>query len=106
MGAISRAISFGIGQATISLGNIVAQSFMHGVTSGLMSSIDGGSFSLGFANEAIRSLISSSIVSLGKIWHYLDEDYTLWSSFASRKPGIFKAAMIVNGGFLEVFHHL
>ncbi|MDR0223663.1 MAG: hypothetical protein LBI32_01215 [Myroides odoratus] len=71
MGAISGAVSFGIGEAMASLsstlGNsaFLVQAGMHGVSSGLMSEIDGGTFISGFASGAIASLITYGIGQLG-----------------------------------------
>jgi RHS repeat-associated protein len=103
MGGISAAVSFGIGSlATSAFSNSVNQAIfqaaMHGTFSGVMSSISGGKFLSGFASGMVSSLVSSAISGLGNSGYYLDEDYTQWSSFASRNPGLYKAVMIASGG--------
>ena len=94
MGGVSGVISLGIGTATAALGSgaIVVQSYMHGVTSGLMSSIDGGSFNSGFASGAISSLIASGI---GKLEIEVDDAGVTRGVLSSSQT---KAAMIVGGG--------
>ena len=73
MGAVSGAISFGIGsiateafQATMSVCKALFEAGLHGITSGVMSEIQGGNFGSGFAAGAVSSLVSSGIQSLGQ----------------------------------------
>ncbi len=106
MGGVSGAISFGIGAMATSnfgvlttVGKALFQAGMHGVSSGLMSEIGGGTFASGFAAGAVSSLVSSGIGALGEGGgYYLDDDYTQWSNIASRNPGLIKAATIAAGG--------
>lgn len=97
MGALSGAISFGIGSAVSSLSSTTsffAQAGMHGVSGGLMSELDGGKFISGFASGAISSMIASGI---GKLGPKTDANGNIL------KQGILsssdtKAMMIVGGG--------
>ncbi|MFN3640885.1 MAG: hypothetical protein ACK4UK_08200 [Flavobacterium sp.] len=104
IGGISGAISFGIGESVTGMTNFVAkaglQAGMHGIKSGLMTSIEGGAFMSGFAAGAVSSLVSSSVEGLGHSGgYYIDDDYTQWSSFGARNPNLLKAMMISSGGF-------
>jgi len=103
IGGISGAISFGIGESVTGMSNFVAkaglQAGMHGIKSGIMTSIEGGSFMSGFAAGAVSSLISSSVEIVGHSGgYYLDDDYTQWTSFGARNPNLLKAMMISSGG--------
>jgi len=103
IGGISGAISFGIGESVTGMSNFVAkaglQAGMHGIKSGIMTSIEGGSFMSGFAAGAVSSLISSSVEGLGHSGgYYIDDDYTQWTSFGARNPNLLKAMMISSGG--------
>ncbi|WP_029988654.1 RHS repeat-associated core domain-containing protein [Myroides odoratimimus] len=97
MGALSGAISFGIGSAVSSLtstASFFAQAGMHGVSGGLMSELDGGKFISGFASGAISSMLSSGI---GKLGPKTDANGNII------KEGVLsasdtKAMMIVGGG--------
>jgi RHS repeat-associated protein len=96
MGAVSGAISFGIGsiatntfQATMSVCKSLFEAGMHGITSGIMSDIQGGTFASGFAAGAVSSLVSSGIQSLG-------ETGGIKTAFGNSDS--YKAVLIASGG--------
>ncbi len=64
IGAFSAAVTFGIGEATSTITNLVtrtaAQSLAHGTFQGFMSGIQGGDFMTGFASGSLSSLAASS----------------------------------------------
>lgn len=105
MGGVSGAISFGIGAMATSnfgvmttVGKALFQAGMHGVSSGLMSEVSGGTFASGFAAGALSSLVSSGIGAIGDSGgYYLDEDYTQWSNISTRNPDLIKAATLAGG---------
>ncbi len=73
MGAVSAAVSFGIGSLATSQFGVLAsvgksafEAGMHAVSSGLMSALDGGKFGSGFLSGMMSSLVSSGIQSLGQ----------------------------------------
>ena len=106
MGAISGAISFGIGAAasaaygvTASVGKALFQAAMHGLSSGIMSELQGGDLRSGFLAGAVSSLVSSSIEALGQTGNTFTEDgktYAQLNKFG--KSPYFKAVMITSGG--------
>lgn len=106
MGAVSGAISFGIGSIAadafgqyFSVGKALFQAGMHGMTSGMMSAMQDGSFASGFAAGAISSLVSSGIEGLADSdGMFTDEDYTSYTSTATRNPELMKATMLAAGG--------
>ena len=107
MGAVSGAISFGIGTiatsqfgAVMSIGKAAFQAGMHGITSGIMSELQGGTFGSGFAAGAISSLISSGIEGLGQTGGIGTDakgnEFALSNNFGSSP--LFKATMLAAGG--------
>ncbi len=72
IGAISGAISFGIGSlatssfgVVMSVGKVAFEAGMHAISGGIMSAVEGGNFASGFASGAISSLISSGVGGIG-----------------------------------------
>ena len=68
IGALSGAVSFGIGNAASSLSGIGKAAFQmgaHGFSGGVMSGIQGGSFASGFLSGALSSGMSSGASALG-----------------------------------------
>ena len=107
MGAVSGAISFGIGTiatsqfgAVMSIGKAAFQAGMHAVSSGIMSELQGGTFGSGFAAGAISSLISSGIESLGQTGGVGTDakgnEFALRNNFGDGP--LFKATMLAAGG--------
>jgi RHS repeat-associated protein len=106
MGAISGAISFGIGAVAnsafgvlTSVNKALFQAAMHGITGGLMSEIQGGTFASGFAAGAVSSLVASGVESLGQnggIGCDNGNDVALKNNFGS--SGAYKVVMIASGG--------
>ncbi|MEN2436730.1 RHS repeat-associated core domain-containing protein [Weeksellaceae bacterium A-14] len=104
MGAISGAISFGIGSlatsqfgALVSVGKAAFEAGLHAISSGAMSAIEGGKFFAGALSGFVSSAISSGIEALGV-------DFS--ASKASGKPMLngfgqqyMRAVMIASGGF-------
>ncbi|MBW3518531.1 RHS repeat-associated core domain-containing protein [Flavobacterium sp. NKUCC04_CG] len=92
MGGVSGAISFGIGSVAVSAGSnaIIVQSALHGVSGGIMSEIEGGTFISGFASGAVSSLVGSAFSSTG------NTTLSNGSKFSSTTS--FKAMMIAAGG--------
>jgi len=94
MGAVSGAISFGIGSAAtsafqeaVSIGKALFEAGMHALSGGTMSALDGGKFGAGALSGAVSSALSSSIQKLGSI-----------SYFGKNNPELLKAIMITSGG--------
>lgn len=104
VGGVSAAISLGIGEVmkgafSSAFSTAVVQAGLHGFTGGLLSMANGGDFLSGFAAGAVSSLISSGLQYLGNVdGFYLDDDYTKWTSTATRNPNLFKGSMIAAGG--------
>ena len=111
VGAISGAISFGIGEAVTGITSFWAkaglQAGMHGMKSGMMSAIEGGDFLSGFAAGAISSLVSSGVEALGTDFSKgfgqlgVDKDGGAIMGFAKNSFGsgsAIKAVMIASGG--------
>lgn len=109
MGAISAAISFGIGTIATSpfgasLGTVGKAAFeagMHAITSGAISAIDGGKFGSAFLSGMISSAISSEISALGSGGRSLwvnDAGYLTMANFAERNPILLNAIMVTSGG--------
>jgi hypothetical protein len=106
VGAISGAISFGIGEAVTGITSFWAkaglQAGLHGMKSGMMSAIEGGNFLSGFAAGAISSLVSSGVEALGNSGaHFCVDDAgndVVSSTLGSRNVGALKAVMIASGG--------
>lgn len=106
MGAISGAISFGIGAVAnstfgvlTSVNKALFQAGMHGLTGGIMGEINGGTFASGFAAGAVSSLVSSGIESLGQnggIGCENGNDVALKNNFGS--SGAYKVVMVASGG--------
>jgi hypothetical protein len=100
MGAVSGAISFGIGQvatsmiaAKVSAVNVALfQAGAHGFTGGLMNVANGGEFMSGFASGAVSSLVASSV---GSIKGFQIKDAA--GNVTGLTP-VGKAAMIASGG--------
>jgi len=68
VGAVSGAISMGIGGAVSSLNGIAkiaAEAALHGISGGLISLASGGEFESGFFSGMVSSIISSSLTELG-----------------------------------------
>lgn len=106
-GAISGAVSFGIGSAASSMaasfiGKAAFQAGMHGLSGGVMSSLDGGNFGSGFLAGMISSVISTGIQALGTNFtgsgalQDANRNYISMNSFGS--GDLIKATMIVAGG--------
>ena len=105
VGAISGAISFGIGEAVTGITSFWAkaglQAGMHGMKSGMMSAIEGGSFLSGFAAGAISSLVSSGVEALGTNFSGSGSFRTVDGGFSPNSFGAgagIKAVMIASGG--------
>ncbi len=105
IGGVSGAISMGIGAVASSIstsvgtvGTAAIQAGMHGVTGGIMSSIDGGNFLSGFASGAISSVISSGIEGLGTSYAGGKDLNGNYGKNAFGKSSTFKAVMIASGG--------
>ncbi len=103
IGAATAAISFGIGEvATMAysstLGQAAFQAGMHGVTGGVMSSIEGGNFGSGFAAGMVSSIISSGIEALGTNYAGGIGENGNYGKNAFGNSGGFKAVMIASGG--------
>jgi RHS repeat-associated protein len=106
MGAISGAISFGVGAVAnsafgvlTSVNKALFQAAMHGATGGLMSEIQGGTFASGFAAGAVSSMVSSGVESLGQnggVGCVNGNDVALMNNFGS--SGAYKAVMVASGG--------
>lgn len=104
MGAISGAISFGIGaEATnafgeaLSVGKALFEAGMHGMSSGMMSVIEGGEYLSGMLSGAVSSLISSGVNALGTNFSATKAaGSTVYNGFGQN---YMKAAMLVAGGF-------
>ncbi|WP_259838719.1 RHS repeat-associated core domain-containing protein [Chryseobacterium herbae] len=103
MGAVSGAISFGIGSAAtsffqegLSIGKALFEAGMHALSGGAMSAIDGGKFGAGALSSAISSLMASSVQALGTDFGATKAaGRTVYNSFGK---DLMKATMIVTGG--------
>lgn len=109
MGAISGAISFGIGSVVtngfMATSSFIAQSAVqagsHAVVGGMMSSAEGGNFLSGFASGAVSSIISSGIQGLGiktgsGAGRYIQNGSHVKNSFGN--GDLIKAVTIAAGG--------
>lgn len=106
MGAVSGAISFGIGsiatnafQAAVTTGKAMFQAGMHGITGGMMSELQGGTFASGLASGAVSSLVSSGIEGIGETGGMAcvnGKDVPIMTEFG--KSSGFKALMLASGG--------
>jgi hypothetical protein len=103
VGAISGAISFGIGSLAKSAftsfySQAAFQAGAHGLKSGLMSVIEGGVFLSGFAAGAISSIVSSGVEALGTDFNVQDTKggWSFKTTFG-QSSGM-KAVMIASGG--------
>ncbi|WP_334124575.1 RHS repeat-associated core domain-containing protein [Empedobacter brevis] len=80
IGAVSGAVSFGIGTAATQITAGVAkasfQVVAHGLSGAIMSEIDGGNGISGMLSGMISSAISSAVQGLTSTTFYADEDYT------------------------------
>jgi hypothetical protein len=82
----------------------LAQAGLHGLSGGLMNSIEGGDFMAGFASGAMSSLISSGIEALGQTGNILEGIGADGNSFKFAElnkfgaSNYYKAAMIAAGG--------
>ncbi|HAP94963.1 MAG TPA: hypothetical protein DCP54_04280, partial [Chryseobacterium sp.] len=116
MGAVSAAISFGIGSlatstfgTAVSVGKAAFEAGLHAITSGAMSALDGGKFGSGFLSGMMSSLVSSGIQGIGESGARL-EGMSMTniggmpmampeiSNLITRNPGLFKAIMLTSGG--------
>ena len=116
MGAVSAAVSFGIGSlatstfgTAVSIGKAGFEAGLHAISSGAMSALDGGKFGSGFLSGMMSSLVSSGIQGIGESGARL-EGVNMTniggvnmalpdvSNLASRDPGLFKAVMLTSGG--------
>lgn len=103
MGAVSGAISFGIGSAatsafqeTVSIGKALFEAGMHAYTGGVMSALDGGSFGAGALSGAISSMMASSIQGLGTDFGASKAaGKMMYNNFGK---DLMKTTMIVTGG--------
>ncbi|MDQ1858423.1 RHS repeat-associated core domain-containing protein [Chryseobacterium sp. WLY505] len=102
MGAVSGAISFGIGAAATSLfgqvltvGKAIFEAGAHALTSGTMSAIDGGKFEAGALSGAISSFMASGIQSLGINFGASTDTRTVYNIFGR---DYMKATMLAMGG--------
>jgi len=110
MGAISGAISFGIGTAAlntfgtgISIGKAVFEAAAHAITSGVMDAIQGNFGGSGFVSGLISSLIATGIQGLGELggaFQSIDasQGIGILTNFGDRNPDLLKAIMIASGG--------
>ncbi len=116
MGAVSAAISFGIGSlattsfgTALSVGKAAFEAGLHGITSGAMSALDGGKFGSGFLSGMMSSLVSSGIQGIGESGARLEGmsmsniggmpmAMPQISNLMVRNPGLFKAIMLSAGG--------
>ena len=111
IGAVSGAVSFGIGSwaktlfgELVTVGKALFQAGMHGLSGGLTSALESGSFKgfgAAFASGFASSLISSGVESLGQMdGGYVDaktgKSIASYNSFG--KSDWFKASMIASGG--------
>ncbi|MGC4040403.1 MAG: RHS repeat-associated core domain-containing protein [Flavobacterium sp.] len=111
MGAVSGAISFGIGALATdtfgvltTMGKALFQAGMHGLTGGIMSDLQGGTFASGLAAGAVSSLITSGVEALGQTGNICEGvnmkgqtfQYAELNKFGA-SPN-FKAVMIASGG--------
>lgn len=94
VGAVSAAISFGIGAAAtsafsegLSVGKALFEAGMHAISGGMMSVIDGGKFGAGALSGMVSSLVASGVQGLGNI-----------GNFGSKNPDLLKAIMVTSGG--------
>jgi hypothetical protein len=97
IGAVAQSIMTRVG----AVGTAAIQAGMHGVTGGIISSIDGGNFLSGFAAGAISSLVSSGIEALGTQYSgngTYQDNFGNYGKNAFGKSDIFKAVMIAGGG--------
>lgn len=111
MGAISGAISFGIGSVAISpfgvslgaVGKAAFEAGMHAISGGVMSAVEGGKFFSGMLSGAISSLMSSGIEALGKMKEGFqtlagaEPGVGSITNIGSRNPGLLKAMMLTSG---------
>ncbi|WP_185113851.1 RHS repeat-associated core domain-containing protein [Chryseobacterium indologenes] len=103
MGAVSGAISFGIGSAAtsafgeaVSIGKALFEAGMHAYTGGVMSALDGGSFGAGALSGAISSMMASSIQGLGTDFGASKAaGKMMYNNFGK---DLMKTTMIVTGG--------
>ncbi|MXV37283.1 hypothetical protein GO491_01135 [Flavobacteriaceae bacterium Ap0902] len=110
MGAVSGAISFGIGEVAKSasstfVGQAAFQAGAHGYTGGFMSLLDGGDFGSGFLSGMVASVIGSGIEGLGSLGKQTEVflqgksfGRSAVSTFGSRNKELFKALIIASGG--------
>ncbi|WP_435523836.1 RHS repeat domain-containing protein [Chryseobacterium indoltheticum] len=110
MGAVSAAVSFGVGAAAtstfgqaLSVGKALFEAGAHAITSGTMSAIDGQFGGSAFLSGAISSLMASGINSLGiNFGASSDAGSTVYNNFGRE---YMKATMIavggLSGGFLQ-----
>ena len=111
IGAVSGAVSFGIGSwaktlfgELVTVGKALFQAGMHGLSGGLTSALESGSFKgfgAAFASGFASSLISSGVESLGQMdGGYVDaktgKSIASYNSFG--KSDWFKSSMIASGG--------
>lgn len=101
MGAVSGAVSFGIGVAAtsfgqgISIGKAIFEAGAHAISSGTMAAIDGQFGGSAFIAGAISSIMASSVTSLGINFGASDAHDTVYNGFGKE---YMKATMIVVGG--------
>ncbi|MFP5040288.1 RHS repeat-associated core domain-containing protein [Parasediminibacterium sp. JCM 36343] len=102
VGAVSGAISFGIGAVAssafgeaLSFGKAAFEAGMHGITGGLISQADGGNFGSGFFSGMVSSAIASGVNALGIDFSHSTEKSTAYNSFGK---DYMQAAMIAAGG--------
>ncbi len=103
IGAATSVISMGIGTAaqswfTNTVSRAAFQAGMHGVTGGVMNSIEGENFISGFASGAVSSIISSGIEALGTNYAGGIGENGNYGKNAFGNSGGFKAVMIASGG--------
>ena len=99
MGAVSGAISFGIGAAATSafgtaltVGKAAFEAAAHAITSGMMDAIQGNFGGSAFASGLVSSLVASGVQGLGSI------KGADGIKFVDQNPELLKAIMITSGG--------
>lgn len=109
MGAISGAISFGIGSLAtstfgvlVSTGKALFEAGLHAISGGLMSAVEGGKFMAGALSGFVSSMVSSGIQSLGQtgatVTNVVDGKGVTKAVQNGFGQNYMKAVMVVAGG--------
>jgi RHS repeat-associated protein len=99
IGAVSAAVTFGIGTAVSTLGNVYVETamgaFLHGTFQGAMSGIQGGNFWQSFAAGAIASIAASAFTFDGNV---ADNNSLGWGDSVRNSTGGMIAFGTIAGG--------